>query len=114
MEKLLSNSRDRHVTIYCKKYNRIYLPKYVFNAMLNTSSWDVDTVDIWIDQNKIKIVPNPTGEFALNRNGSSPNGRNVTLNRQAINYYGITEGHYPCTIDKDGTVSILLERLEQC
>ena len=112
MEKLLSNGRDRHVTIYCKKYNRVYLPKCVYNAMLNTSRWDVDTVDVWIDHNKIKIVPNPTGEFALNRNGSSPNGRNVTLNRQAINYYGIVEGHYPCAVEKDGTVSITLERIE--
>ena len=114
MEKLMSFSRDRHVTIYCKRYNRIYIPKHVYNAMLNNAKYEIDTVDVWIDNNRIKIVPNPTGEFALSRNGTSPNGRNVTLNKQAVKYYGIVEGHYPCSVEKDGTVSILLERIEEC
>ena len=114
MEKLYNNARDRQVKIYCKRYNRIYLPKLVFNLMRDNCKDSIDTVDIYIDNKQIKVVPNPTGEFAVCHNGSSPHGRNIALNRTAIKYYGVTEGNYPCDVDENGTLTIKLERIEKC
>ena len=114
MEKLYNNARDRHVTIYCRRYNRIYMPKAVFNNFQDKNESEIQAVDVYIDTKMIKIVPNSTGEFNLCHNGTSPNGRSVCLNRTAIDHYGVTEGHYPCEVDADGTLVIKLERLEKC
>jgi len=113
MEKLYNNSRDMCVTIYCRRYNRIYIPKYIFNRFEDIVQDEINAVDIWVDETKIKIVPNNTGEFALSHNGSSPSGRIISLNRNAIVKYGISEGHYPCSLDKNGEMTIVLERVNE-
>ena len=113
MEKLYNNSRDMTVMIYCKRYNRIYIPKSIFNRIQDARSDEVGAVDVWVDESKIKLIPNASGEFAFVHNGSSPSGRYVALNRIAITKYGITEGHYQCEVDDNGVLTITLERIDE-
>lgn len=112
MEKLYNNGQQYKVTIYAGRYSKVYIPKSVFNTMQDASHKDFNVVDLYVDKTMLKIVPNEYGEFTLCRNGTSPNGRVVTLNRQAIVKYSITGGHYPCSVEDDGTLTITLERSE--
>lgn len=115
MEKIFSHSTKSYVNIYpfCKNYIRAYLPKKVFCLLCDINNYEVTTVDLYIDKNNIKITPSEHGEFALCRNGSSPNGRTVCLNQLAIKQYGIRKGHYPCTVEKNGDLIISLKRIEE-
>ena len=111
MEKLYSFSKEYHVTIYGKKYNRIYLPKNLWqNFCLHHG--EQGYADIYIDADHIEIVPNENGEFRISNNGTSPNGRNVVLPWVAIKKYAIREGHYPSEITKNGAIKIRLTRIE--
>ena len=112
METLYNNGQQFKVTIYAGKYSKVYIPKSVFNAMQDKAHSEVNAVDVYADKTALKIIPNDYGEFTLCRNGSSPNGRVITLNRQAIVKYSISGGHYFCDVENDGSLFITLERRE--
>ena len=111
MEKIFANVKDLKITIRTRYPSRIYLPKAVYQQMKEAVN-DVYSVDMFIDDSQLWIVPNnKSGEFLLSNNGSSPHGRNVSLPKIYTERYNVSEGHFRCVVDHKGKVLVnLLEK----
>lgn len=110
MEKILSNAKCLRATIHTNQPSRIFLPKSVC-TQIDGYADAVYSVDLWIDKTTILIEPNnEAGEFALSTNGANSSGRIVRLPAKYIERYDVREGHYDCDVDKDGKITIHLDK----
>lgn len=107
MKALYNNGQDFTVSIYVKKYGKIYLPKVVYNAMIEEQEYTA--VDVHTSENEIVIKPNNKGYFIISNNGTSRNSRSISLKRTEIERYGIKSGHYSCKVSEDKSIIVFLK-----